>query len=194
MGVILIAAVCIIAGLFNAGPALEWHAGLILTDGEYWRIVTSSFVHTNEAHLWLNMATLLSIAFLFRPKTVQLLSYSLVLSVFVGIGMFYSNYETYRGFSGVLYGLGMAFSLNEMKDRHLAFVLVPIFLIGKTAYEWLNGYDIETAEMIGASVALESHTAGMAGGAVIFVVSLLSTLALKKQLTKTTTSEGRRLS
>lgn len=132
--------------------------------GQWWRILTGNFTHTNFAHLGMNLAGLWVIVFLFMPS-IKLLFFALsMLSLWVGISIFFSDMTLYVGLSGVLHGLFAYFALLEWLHGRRSSLWLVLGVIAKVAWEQWFGASMMTAELIQARVATEAHLAGALGG------------------------------
>jgi rhomboid family GlyGly-CTERM serine protease len=151
----------------NSIAQQQWH-----------RLVTGNFVHSNYPHLLLNLAGLWIAGFLFidsmNVKTFILSS--VILSLFVGLGLYFFNPELikYYGFSGALYGLFLigATTVILQKDYVTGFLLY-VFIIGKIIWDLFNGGSTSSAELIGIPVAVHAHLYGAIGAIIISLVLFL---------------------
>ena len=110
--------------LDGSGPLLEW--GYVSADtvaaGEWWRILTSAFLHVGLLHLVLNMWAL----YLFGPLVEQLYGHLEYLAIYLlcAIGgsvltILAAPDQAAVGASGAIFGLlGLAFAVS--RRRHLA--------------------------------------------------------------------------
>lgn len=173
------------------------HNALVLNlnlfwDGEIWRLVTGQLLHSNDNHLYLNTAGLALVWALHGQYYPNLNFYKLVLLglLSVGIGtVIFAKADVYYGLSGLLHFMltwGACLDIirldNPIKTisiksifRHTGLLLL-IGLVLKIVYENLSGEDLELAQTINASVAVEIHAVGV----VAALVSFLIYLAIKK--------------
>lgn len=143
-----------------------WHDQLI-AQGEWWRIVSGNFTHTNYAHLAMNIAGLWVITFIFKPQTASFVVSLLVLSLIVGLLNLFTDMSSYVGLSGVLHGLFACFALLEaLLERKSSWLLVA-GVVAKVGWENTLGASQATSELIQANVAVESHLFGTVGGLLI---------------------------
>ncbi|WP_372768907.1 rhombosortase [Pseudoalteromonas sp.] len=157
----------------------------LFAKGEYWRIVTGHFSHSNSYHLMLNLAGVALIWALhgeyYDSKKYALALLLLALYTGGGIYIFYPENTLYNGLSGVLHGLIIIGALIDcqkgMKTGYLLFIGVWL----KIAWEQYTGPSAELGELIEARVAIEAHLIGAISG--IFVYAKLNRNALRKQLT-----------
>ena len=145
--------------------------------GEWWRIVTSQFVHVGFNHTLLNIVGYLIIGAAFREEISareEAISLGIaVLGVGLGIYLFSTDIEWYVGLSGAIYGI-LAHNLIVGWNRsQILSIFFAVFLVGKFIYEqFIAGPDTVTASFIGAQVAIDSHLYGAITGAISGVVSL----------------------
>ncbi|WP_047046717.1 rhombosortase [Vibrio mexicanus] len=146
-----------------------WHRDLV-ANGQWWRIVTGNFTHTNFNHLAMNLAGLWLILSLFKPQTHRWLAVLFTSAFAVGISAEYSQFTTYAGLSGVLHGLFGYFAFKEaLSGRKSSYILV-LGLLAKIAWEQYSGPSQSIGAMINATVATEAHLVGAATG--LFLAAL----------------------
>ncbi|MGO2158858.1 MAG: rhombosortase [Vibrio toranzoniae] len=166
--------------LFQLEPVQAWVVwdNNAIADGQWWRILTGNFSHTNYSHLVMNVAGLWIISYLFQPNKKQLISALLFISVVTGLALLLSSIQVYMGLSGTLHGLFGLFALREALNGRQSSWLLVVGLIAKIAWEQFVGPSSTTGELINARVAIEAHLAGaLAGGFVAVIFSLANTKA-----------------
>lgn len=146
-------------------PFITWDARFI-ADGQWWRLLSGNFTHTNLIHLGMNTAGLWVIAFFFRSITQakEWLAVLLVSSLLVGVTLLASDIQVYLGLSGTLHGLFAYYALKESLSGRKSSWLLIVGVLAKVAYECLIGAPESTASMINARVATEAHLVGMLSG------------------------------
>ena len=120
--------------LFNYGV----HFNLLISEGEYWRLITPIFLHANFAHLLFNMFSL----YIFGPELEQLAGKARFLTIYMLAGLV-GNVATYLihdwnytsvGASGAIYGIFGAFGALVYYTRNfmpqLKQIIIPIIVIG----------------------------------------------------------------
>ncbi len=148
-----------------------WQADFIYTRkamelGQWWRIITSQFVHTNWAHYLLNMGSLGLLGLLFYTtlsvRTFTISLFLLVVSVGTCLHIFITSLYWYAGLSGALYGLYViaAYSSLKKKDYFMG-VSVGILVIGKVAADHYFGAVHDNSSLIEANVVTEAHNFGV---------------------------------
>ena len=138
---------------------------LAVDAGEWWRIVTCSFVHLGWWHLMLNEIGIFVLVLLCLEK----LSWAvwvrrvLLLAMGMGLGLHFLVPGTYWyvGFSGVAHGLFLlGLARPALKDRDLIAAGCIVFLVGKIGWELFAGAPVSDEEAIGGRVLVESHLYG----------------------------------
>lgn len=162
-------------------PSMVWLRQAILA-GQWWRIITANFTHTNLNHALLNIAALVLI-FAIYPQylanRIRLMLLILWLSLAIGIGLFVTEINWYAGFSGVLHGMLLYCALRDIGRKHVFGWLVLLGLIGKVSYEWLQQSDGAISSLIEANIAYQAHFLGMAAAVLFFFIESL--LKVKRQ-------------
>ncbi|MEZ8168761.1 rhombosortase [Vibrio tasmaniensis 1F-187] len=162
--------------LFQLEPVQAWVVWdkNAIADGQWWRILTGNFSHTNYSHLLMNLAGLWIISYLFQPSKKQLALALLVISLVTGVALLFSSIQIYVGLSGSLHGLFGLFALSEALNVRRSSWLLVLGLIVKIAWEQLVGPSSTTGELINARVAIEAHLAGALAGGFISIASFLT--------------------
>lgn len=156
---------------------LDYSRGAILI-GEVWRIWSGHFVHSNSAHLWLNLvASVLLYATLFAKERLrELLLYCLFFTSFISLGLlvFFPYIEWYNGLSGVLHALTIHYlaknALQTSKLYWVGFGLVWLKVAVETL-ERLVGLD---SYLGGTLVLSEAHLVGVILGSITALSLILS--------------------
>ncbi|TKF32432.1 rhombosortase [Vibrio kanaloae] len=162
--------------LFQFEPIQAWVVwdSNAIADGQWWRILTGNFSHTNYSHLLMNLAGLWIISYLFQPSKKQLVLALLVISLVTGVALLFSSIQIYVGLSGTLHGLFGLCALRETINGRKSSWLLVLGLIAKIVWEQLIGPSSTTGELINARVAIEAHLAGSIAGGFIAVIFLLA--------------------
>ena len=164
---------CVLFQLEPVQPWVVWDKNAI-ADGQWWRILTGNFSHTNYSHLLMNLAGLWIISYLFQPNKKQLLSALLFISLVTGFALLLSSIQIYVGLSGTLHGLFGLFALREALNGRNSSWLLVFGLIAKIAWEQFVGPSSTTGELINARVAIEAHLAGALAGGFMAVVLFIT--------------------
>ncbi|WP_158278786.1 rhombosortase [Leucothrix arctica] len=160
-----------------------WQADFIYTRkamelGQWWRIVTSQFVHTNWAHYLLNMSSLGLLGLLFyttlHVRTFTISLFLLVLSVGTCLHIFVTSLHWYAGLSGALYGLYVvaAYSALKKKDYFMG-ISVGLLVSGKVAADHFFGAIHDNSSLIDAHVVIEAHNYGVLSAFVLIALDAI---------------------
>lgn len=112
----------------------------------------------------MNLIALWLIVLIFRPAARVLWQQLLLLSVFIGLGLFWTNLYFYVGLSGILHGLFASFALSEVLQGRKSSWLLVAGVCGKVLWEQYFGASEATRTLIEAPVAIQAHLLGLAGG------------------------------
>tara|TARA_R110000744_G_scaffold218481_1_gene337255 strand:- start:5010 stop:5609 length:600 start_codon:yes stop_codon:yes gene_type:complete len=173
LGPLIVFILAITAAIFDAqiSELLIYNRSLIMT-GEYWRLISGHFFHSNGNHFMLNSA---AVALLWALHG-QYYNYKNYLMVFMasaivcslGIYWFSVNIELYVGLSGVLHGFFVWGALMDIKHNEKTGYLLLIGVIAKIIHEQIYGASADVELLIGASVATDAHFYGAVGGLLAF--------------------------
>ncbi|MCG9598031.1 rhombosortase [Vibrio sp. Isolate25] len=167
---IAISLVCLGVQFEPLASLTYWHYQLI-SEGQWWRILTGNFTHTNYAHLGMNLAGLWVITYLFKPRVTSLLCVLFVISLSVGVLNLTTSMTSYVGLSGVLHGIFAYYALLESLQGRKGSWLLVIGVLAKVGWEMTMGASQSTSELINARVAVESHLFGALAGLVLAFVT-----------------------
>lgn len=142
-----------------------------VSGGEVWRFLSCHFVHTNNYHLWLNLAALVLLTYLLPVIRTVLEGYIVLVSSGILICLLYyfiyPQNINYLGLSGVLHSLAIVGAMRLLsQERTLALALI-VLIVSKVIYENVFGASESMAELINANVAVESHLFGVIAGSLI---------------------------
>lgn len=187
---ILVFLVMVFAGLgfisFQGNDLLEWGANFkpLTTDGEWWRLLTSTFLHGGIMHLAANMYGLLFVGIFLEPrigKTKFAVIY-LVSGILASITSLWWHDATISvGASGAifgLYGLFLALMLTKVypKEFSKALLVSTLVFVGFNLLFGLTG-GIDNA----------AHIGGLVSG---FVIGLFISPQLKEETEEIITEEN----
>ena len=173
---ILIFMIMVFSGLgflsFNAADLLNWGANIqpVTTNGQWWRLITCTFLHGGFMHLFANMYGILFIGIFLEPilgKTRYALIY-LTSGILASVASIYVHDTTVSvGASGAifgLYGVFIALLLTKVFPKKISkvFRASTIFFI---LYNLLMGF---------ASIGIDNaaHVGGLVSGFVIGLIFL----------------------
>ena len=163
LSLLLMSLVCLTLQFEPFASLAAWQLTSI-EHGQWWRILTGNFTHTNFPHLLMNLAALWLCGFIFKPQSRQLVLVSIGVSIFVGLCLLFSSLTSYVGLSGTLHGLFAFFALKEALEGRRSSWILFIAVIAKVTWEQTFGPAAETAQLINAKVAIQAHLAGMGTG------------------------------
>lgn len=156
--------------LYGFGDTLETtlqHHAQAISQGDWWRMFTGHFLHTNLNHLLLNLGGVLILWALhgeyYQHQNSYLLLTLLCLGTSAGL-LIASDISIYVGLSGILHGL---FSWGVIQDIKRGFKSGWLLLAGlliKLTQEQIYGASLDTAMLIEADVAVDSHLFGAISG------------------------------
>nr|WP_244204751.1 rhombosortase [Vibrio rhodolitus] len=157
---VMVSLVCLILQIPHLSAVAEWRIDSI-EQGEWLRILSGNFTHTNFTHLAMNLGALWIMAFIFRPSAISYAILLLIISLGVGTGLLFSSIPIYLGLSGSLHGLFAFYALSEaLQGRKSSWLLLAGVVI-KVIWEMTQGASVSTAELIDARVAVEAHLTGV---------------------------------
>lgn len=146
---------------------IDYNRELIL-DGQYWRLISGNFNHTNEYHLILNIVALMVISGL-HASHYSLSAFSLLilyLASLVGLGIFIFSPSVglYVGLSGILHGLIVFGGALDVKSQQKTGWLLIIGAIIKVIYEQAFDNTAQMNKLIDAQVLTDAHLYGLIAG------------------------------
>lgn len=159
----------------------------LIAAGQWWRMLTGSFVHLGWWHLFLNEMGL-AVLVLLCPQRLSAsvwLRRLLFLSVGMSIGLylFVPRLQSYVGMSGVIHGLFLLGLVPQVLKKDLIALGCLLYLFGKLGWEIFSGAPVSDETALGGSVVLESHLFGtlaaLAYGLVFRVFTRIETFSSK---------------
>lgn len=131
---------------------LDYNRELII-DGEYWRLFSGNFNHTNIYHLLLNLSALAVMAGLhYRYYSSGIYACLIILlSIGVGTGILWLSPETqlYVGLSGVLHGIIVVGAILDITQRYYSGYLLLVGTVIKVINEQLFDNSLAMSQQIG---------------------------------------------
>ncbi|MEJ6473831.1 rhombosortase [Pseudoalteromonas piscicida] len=159
--------------LFNLGYFFDFDRAAI-NDGEFWRILSGQFTHSNWYHLLLNLLGILFIWLLHAEYTAPKKYWINVvfLGLFTGgmIFQFAPNIVVYTGLSGLLHGLIVWGAIEDIKRKLTTGYLLFVGVWAKVVWEQYGGASEEVARLIDSRVAIEAHLYGAIGGIILALI------------------------
>jgi len=143
-----------------------------INKGQWWKIISGNFTHSNIPHLLLNLSGLwvLFLLFIDSLSSKSFILSNIFLSIVVGLGLYFFTPELigYYGFSGVLYGLYFVAAVCAILENDLfTGISVALLISGKIMWDYFTGGNQASAELIGIPVANDAHLYGFIGAIVI---------------------------
>ena len=179
LGPLIVFTLALLAFIFDAQTAdfLIYDRSLIIS-GEYWRVISGHFFHSNGNHFLLNAAAVTLLWALhgqhynYKNYLIVFITSAIVCSL--GIYWFAINIERYVGLSGVLHGFFVWGALMDIKHKEKTGYLLLIGVIAKIVHEQIYGASADVELLIGASVATDAHLYGAIGGLLAYFGFYLS--------------------
>lgn len=140
-----------------------------IDNGEWWRIITSQFVHLSTNHTLMNATGYIILCFGFRKEvtaTEEMITL-FISTIGVGLGLYWFNPEIawYVGLSGAIYGLLVSNVMIGAKKTPYLSAFFLFFVVTKIVYEqFFAGADRATETIIGGEIAIDSHLYGAVVG------------------------------
>ncbi|RZF80254.1 rhombosortase [Pseudoalteromonas sp. CO325X] len=160
-------ALCTLLMVIDAAGALSFQRPAI-AEGQWYRLLTGHFLHSNWPHLGMNMAGALVLWSLHGHffSVRQYWLYLLLLSFGVGLCLygFSPNISLYVGLSGSLHGLIAYGAVKDIRSGEKTGYLIIVGVIAKVAYEQIVGASSDVEALIDSRVAIEAHLFGLLCG------------------------------
>lgn len=141
-----------------------------IANGEVWRAITGQILHSNTNHMLLNIAGLALVWALhgeyYTSKHYSILMFTSLTLVGAGLVAVYSN-TIYYGLSGIIHTLLIYGAVIDISKHRKTGWLLVIGVWAKVYYELTFGASAATANLIGASVAVEAHLIGVCVGSIL---------------------------
>jgi rhomboid family GlyGly-CTERM serine protease len=180
-----VAIISVIAYLFDNTLAdfFVYHRQLI-SQGEFWRIFTGHFFHTNGYHLLLNIAALI-LLWALHGQFYTLKNYSFLFitsAVVCSAGLYFlsPDIRQYVGLSGVLHGVFVFGAMMDIRQQDKTGYLLFLGVWLKIAHEQFYGASKDVSTLIDASVAIDAHLWGAVGGLLFSAIYLFYSYQLRR--------------
>ena len=142
-----------------------------IINGEYWRLISGNFNHTNIYHLLLNLGALAVMGGLHYRyyNSAAYTSLILLLSIGVGVGILWLSPSThlYVGLSGILHGIIIVGAVIDVTKKYYSGYILMIGTVIKVINEQLFNSPVEISQLIEAKVLTEAHLYGLVTGLII---------------------------
>ena len=178
---ILIATICLLLTLWYSlisdstlQSSLYVYQRDLIASGQWWRIITAHFMHSNVIHFGVNILGLFLLWLLHGEYSTPKSYFINVLILCVGISLSIYFWSTsifwYVGLSGVLHGLfAWGVTIDIYLKRKTGYLLL-LGLIIKLADEQLFSSSQYMSELIEVSVAIDAHLYGAIIGLIVGLV------------------------
>jgi rhomboid protease GluP len=163
---------------FKAKTLLEYGAsfGPYVKEGQWWRLITSTFLHSSIGHLFYNLIALIVVGLFLEPiiKKWRLFIAYIILGILASLSsIWWNGYNISVGASGAifgLYGILLGFYLTKIlstKQSNFPLILTSIILVPSL----LIGFIIKCVDNA-------AHLGGLLSG---FILSLILSIQIEKQ-------------
>ncbi|MBY6185825.1 rhombosortase [Marinobacter hydrocarbonoclasticus] len=146
-------------------------------EGQWWRLWSGHLLHSNTAHLLMNLGGLWLIFALHQPhyrwRTMALLSIAMMAMIGVSLYEWVPQTQRYVGLSALLHGLFTWGAVQDIRRGWRAGYALLIGVFAKVGWELYHGGSADVAALIDARVAVESHALGVASGLICALVMWL---------------------
>jgi len=146
----------------------------LVSQGEYWRLISGHFLHTNGNHFMLNAAAVVLLWALhgqyYNHKNYLMIFLTSTMVCGLGIHYYSLDISLYVGLSGVLHGFFVWGALMDIKHQEKTGYLLLIGVVLKIAHEQFYGASADVESFIESSVATDAHMFGAIGGLLAFLI------------------------
>ncbi len=143
----------------------------LISAGEYWRLISANFLHTNWPHFLLNVAGFVLVLWLFRGAirggALSVVFVAVLLSNTLLLWLCVPSLHYYVGFSGALHGMVFALGTVMLARQPLFTVGVLGVFVIKLWFEQLEGGATPMVQVIEAPIAVDAHLLGGVAGVVL---------------------------
>ena len=146
-----------------------------ISEGQWWRLLTGNWLHTNFAHVLLNCGGVLLVWLLHAEHYSVKHYFAVLLFCCVGSSLglyFFDPLEQYAGLSGALHGMLFYGACRDAQCRYNESYLLMIGIVIKVVLENIYGPVESSSELIGADVAVGAHLWGLVSGMVLGLIPL----------------------
>jgi rhomboid family GlyGly-CTERM serine protease len=156
-------------------PFLEFNRSAIY-QGQWWRILTGHFMHTNTWHLVMNLGGLFLIMLLHGNyyRAIQLWVNVVLGCLLIGLALLFwsPQISLYVGLSGWLHALLVCGCCIDIQRHWSSGWLILAAVFGKVIWEQWQGASQDIVTLINAEVATDAHLYGATVGLFLYAVML----------------------
>lgn len=147
-----------------------------IANGDFWRIFTGHFFHTNLNHLLLNIGAC-ALLWSLHGQFYSLKNYAWLvalsaLGTSAGIYFFSPDIFYYVGLSGVLHGVFVWGAVKDIQAKEKTGYLLFLGVWLKVAHEQIYGASSDVEALISSNVAIDAHLFGAISGLIIVLFSV----------------------
>ncbi|MGR5451926.1 rhombosortase [Vibrio sp. PNB22_3_1] len=144
-----------------------WDRSAILSDGQWWRVLTAHFAHINEPHLFANLISLTITFYALRLNISEVIVCATTLSISISALLFFTNAQEYAGFSGVIHGLITYAAMQQSLNGEKLGPIILYALIGKLTYELYVDIKEPATLLLDLNPSSASHVIGAFIGVIL---------------------------
>ncbi|MFC3031345.1 rhombosortase [Pseudoalteromonas fenneropenaei] len=145
-----------------------------IDNGAYWLIWTGQFTHANSMHLLLNGLGIVFIWLLHGEyyNPISYLKYVAVLALTTGLGIYWfcPDIGIYTGLSGLLHGVILFGTLEDIARKRKDGWLLLLGVCAKLVWEQIVGPSADVSALIESTVATDAHLIGALSGVGLFLL------------------------
>ena len=149
--------------------------------GQFWRLLSAHWAHTNWIHFLLNAVGLILCMSIATPNwsVKKWLSYQLILGLGISLlfTMFNPELRWYLGYSGILYGIFLLAAIDLYPRDRLIGILLGAAIVIKITLEQTSDINITSSDIIGSPVIVDAHFYGVLLAAAIALFNGIVTIS-----------------
>ncbi len=160
----------------GAVPESLYYNQQAIVNGEFWRLFSAHFVHSDTAHLLWNLAALMILSLLLERDKQRLLLLSSITAGIISIDyyLWFNNAGiiNYAGFSGVLNTLLVVTLFQQLQKNAYLVILIYFASLAKIIVEIASQQAIFTH--ISWQAIPQVHLIGFITGTVVVIISIIA--------------------
>jgi len=175
VSVFLVALLCLInSDMWSTTANFDREA---IVSGEYWRVITGHFFHTNTMHFLLNCSGIIMLWLLhghyYTTRSYLALIVILCITTSLFIYLFSPKLHLYVGLSGVLHGIFVYGAIKDILHNEKTGYILLLGLTLKVLHEQIVGPSADISALIDADVAIDAHLWGALSGAIYTLLHII---------------------